>query len=1032
MHPDTNKIRMIFLAAVENHPPERWETYLDETCAGDEGVRRRVEILLQAHREHDHLLDHPAPALFAVPEEPVREGAGSVIGPYTLQEQIGEGGFGIVFRAEQHEPLRRTVALKVLKPGMDSRRIIARFQAERQVLALMDHPNIARVLDAGATAGGRPFFVMELVSGVPITGYCDLHELTIRERLELFAAVCSAVQHAHQKGVIHRDLKPSNVLVTRQDSQPVVKVIDFGIAKAVGQPLTDQSRDTRSAQMIGSPLYMSPEQAAGGQDIDTRSDVYSLGVLLYELLTGTTPFDKERLRQADYDELRRIIRNEDPPRPSARVATPGRDSSAISAQRGSDPRRLSRLLRGDLDVVVMKALEKDRERRYETAGALGADVLRHLNDEPVQACPPSGWYRLRKWALRHRPLVGATAAVLLMGVTAWAVSTVLILRQRDEARTQRALAQEQREVARRAVDKMYTEVAEQWLADQPHLQEVQRRFLLEALSFYETFAREPSTDPALRLEAGMAYQRVGEIQYHLGKMPEAEAAYVRAVALYEELAAAFPDRAGYRRELGRSSNNRGIVLLELGRHREAEQACSRALSLRERLVADLPTEPDYIWQVAESQVTLGVLLEKTGRHRQAEQAYRQGIALLEPVTAASPAPAAYRGLLARGHNNLAVLLVLHSRRSEAENAYRRALALQERLVAESPARPGYRNALACTCTNLARLLADCGQQKEAEQLYRQGLDMLDRLAVDFPDVPAYRLSLAMGNGNLGVLLKANGRYPEAEQVYLRAVGLYERLVADSADMTTNRVSQAMTWNNLGNVWARVCRHREAEQAYRRAVDLFERLTTQHPDIPRCAEGLAMSQSNLADLLWDAGRRPEASEAYGQARATWEKLVADNPEVSPYARGLAFLLARSPDPAVRDPKRAAGLARQAVERGPRDTGSWLALGIAHYRAGEWPAALRALSRSRELGADHPVLWLHLAMTQEQLGEKERARRCYDRGRARLEKVLPVPPRFLVLRDEAAALLSLPPGDPPEVLPRPTGPVPDPVGAGSGSG
>jgi WD40 repeat protein/serine/threonine protein kinase len=382
-------------------------------------------------------MEHPVPVPIAtVDEQPIRESAGTVIGPYKLLEQIGEGGFGVVFMAEQMQPVRRKVALKVLKPGMDTRQVVARFEAERQALAIMDHPNIAKVHDAGATPSGRPYFVMELVKGVPITEFCDQNQFTPRQRLELFLSVCQAVQHAHQKGIIHRDLKPSNVLVSRHDTMPIVKVIDFGVAKALGQELTDKTLFTGIAQMIGTPLYMSPEQAGMSDlDIDTRSDIYSLGVLLYELLTGTTPFDKERLRTAGYDQIRRIIREEELARPSTRISTLGQAAATVSANRRSDPKKLGQLMRGELDWIVMKALEKDRNRRYESASAFAADVQRYLHDEPVHACPPSRWYRFGKFARRNkRSLVtaGILCMTLLVSMMAVAVSAVWAALQAQE------------------------------------------------------------------------------------------------------------------------------------------------------------------------------------------------------------------------------------------------------------------------------------------------------------------------------------------------------------------------------------------------------------------------------------------------------------------------------------------------------------------------------------------------------------------------------------------------------------------------
>jgi serine/threonine protein kinase len=443
MSADRNPAKAIFLEAVEKHGPDQWPAFLDRVCAGRPDLRCRVEVLLEAHREagteqHPAVAEGAPPGPDATVDEPIREGPGTVIGPYKLLEQIGEGGFGVVFMAEQQQPVRRKVALKVVKPGMDTREVIARFEAERQALALMDHPNIARVFDGGEAPGGRPYFVMELVKGIRITDFCDQARLTPRERLGLFVGVCHAVQHAHQKGIIHRDLKPANVLVTLQDGSPLVKVIDFGIAKALGQQLTDKTLFTGFAQLVGTPLYMSPEQAAlSNVDVDTRSDVYSLGVLLYELLTGTTPFDRKRFKEAGYDEIRRILREEEPPRPSTRLCTLGQAATTFSAHCQSDPRRLSQLFRGELDWVVMKALEKDRNRRYETALDLAADIRRHLHHEPVLACPPTAWYRCRKFGQRNKVALAMASLVALALV---AVGVAGLFGYRNQLTEQQRLA----------------------------------------------------------------------------------------------------------------------------------------------------------------------------------------------------------------------------------------------------------------------------------------------------------------------------------------------------------------------------------------------------------------------------------------------------------------------------------------------------------------------------------------------------------------------------------------------------------------
>src|SRR5688572_22946279 len=362
----TANIDEIYWDALQIASPERRANYLDRTCGTNAELRELIEKLLRAHPKAEQFLEQPLGFRAFTHGQTLSDRPGTRIGPYELLEQIGEGGFGVVFMAEQSEPVRRQVALKILKPGMDTRQVVARFEAERQALAMMDHPNIARVLNAGTTDIGRPYFAMELVKGVPITSFCDERRLTPRERLQLCVPVCQAVQHAHQKGVIHRDLKPSNVLVALYDGRPEPKVIDFGVAKALGQPLTQKTLMTGLGAIVGTPEYMSPEQAELNQlDIDTRSDIYSLGILLYELLTGSTPLEKRRVKEALLEVLR-LVREEDPPRPSTRLSTTG-ELSRIAANRGLEPRRLSGLVRGDLDRIVMKCLEKDRSRRYETA-----------------------------------------------------------------------------------------------------------------------------------------------------------------------------------------------------------------------------------------------------------------------------------------------------------------------------------------------------------------------------------------------------------------------------------------------------------------------------------------------------------------------------------------------------------------------------------------------------------------------------------------------------------------------------------------
>jgi tetratricopeptide (TPR) repeat protein len=541
-----SRAKKVFLEAVEQHPRSEWGAFLDQTCGVDHDLRYRVTSLLHAHQDAGTFLEVCAlgdgdPA----DQVPLAERPGTVIGNYQLREVIGEGGMGLVFAAEQREPLRRLVAFKLVRPGMDSRDVISRFEAERQALALMNHPHIAQVLDAGTTESGRPYFVMELVEGIPITDYCCRHSLPLRERLELFTAVCEAVQHAHQKGIVHRDIKPSNVMVAEQANRPFVKVIDFGVAKAMDPQLAlVRELGARSPQILGTPLYMSPEQADwGGTDIDTRTDIYSLGVLLYELLTETTPFDPQQLCGAGLDEIRRRLREEDPPRPSVRIA-----ACPSSAAPDSGERRLShhlnRIFRLDLDWIVMKAMEKDRARRYETAAGLAADVARFLNNEPVKARPPSTWYRCSKFVHRNFGSVLAVAslvvsAVLMTGLSFYSYSQQLSER---EARLKLATADLQRQAAElKAQRAMAAQKQAFETAQQARAAESQARFeamIDEALR--HTSGAYPDLSRADELftaalqqhnDEARLYLYRGSVRYELGDYDGAMADLERAVTL---------------------------------------------------------------------------------------------------------------------------------------------------------------------------------------------------------------------------------------------------------------------------------------------------------------------------------------------------------------------------------------------------------------------------------------------------------------------------------------------------------------------
>jgi serine/threonine protein kinase/tetratricopeptide (TPR) repeat protein len=533
----------IFAELLTKPTPAEKDAYLQEQCGADVRLRSFLEKLLAGHNRKEGILDES----ITIKTSPTSR----QIGSYRLKELLGEGGFGQVFAAEQHEPVRRDVAIKLIKPGMDSREVIARFSAERQALALMDHPNIARVLEAGTTENDRPYFVMELVRGKNITEYCDLQRFTTHQRLNLFLPICQAVQHAHQKGIIHRDLKPSNILVTEQDGQPTVKVIDFGVAKALDPHQSYAAPQTRETQLIGTPAYMSPEQAEmGGRDIDTRTDIYSLGVLLYELLAGATPFDGERWKSASFDEIRRIIREEEPPKPSARLSTLGDSITTISANRRSHPRELSRLFRGELDWIVMKAIEKQRDRRYSTVTELAKDIHRYLSDEPVEASPPSTLYRLRKFARKHRYAVlsGSAMFILLAGGIVGTTLGMFEAQKAQGAEKLRAQAEEREriraekaEIQAKAKEKQALEAAEiankliaflrddvlsingigtqsgQGLSPRPNI--TLREALDRAASKLNTqFQAEPLVEAQIRYALGHSYLQLGQFQQALEQL----------------------------------------------------------------------------------------------------------------------------------------------------------------------------------------------------------------------------------------------------------------------------------------------------------------------------------------------------------------------------------------------------------------------------------------------------------------------------------------------------------------------------------
>jgi serine/threonine protein kinase/tetratricopeptide (TPR) repeat protein len=785
--------RSIFIAALERESPPERSAYLDEACGGDMALRQRVEALLASHEQAASFLRIPvperlaenvatpdllektggdAPAALECPR-PNQEGQGSRIGPYKLLQELGEGGMGTVWMAEQTQPVQRKVALKIIKPGMDSRQVIARFEAERQALALMDHPNIARVLDGGTTESGRPYFVMELVKGVPITKYCDEHCLTPRQRLELFVPVCHAVQHAHQKGIIHRDLKPSNVLVCLYDGRPVPKVIDFGVAKATGQKLTERTMFTEIGQVVGTLEYMSPEQAELNQlDIDTRSDIYSLGVLLYELLTGSTPLERKRLKSAAMLEVLRLIREEEPPRPSTRLSEAKETLPAISAQRQTEPARLAKLVRGELDWIVMKALEKDRNRRYETANGFAMDVQHYLADEAVLACPPSAWYRLRKFARRYRAVLRVAAGFAAILVLASAVSTWQAIRAtlaEKRANAERDRAEASFHMTREAVDRLFTQVSQSPKLKAQGMEMFRKELLQTAREFHERFVREQFDTPAVRFDLGLAHRRLAEIDRELGELAAAEQSAAQAIAILGKLADTEPEVPDYRHELAVAHTVLGTVHADGAHLDQAQAEYEKAVAIQEPLAGSHPEVAAYQYALAKAYAASGLAQSKPDGHLdRAVVSYRQALDRLDRLVREHPGVSDHEALLAATRMWLGEAYLRVGQHKEAEGALKKAAGAFERLLSDRPdAPPQDQQSLARCHAILGRVYQETAQLYEAEAAQQRALQVFEALARQHPHVLEFtydvgRCDFALADtaasaGQLDAALTRNGK-----------------------------------------------------------------------------------------------------------------------------------------------------------------------------------------------------------------------------------------------------------------------------------
>ncbi len=796
---------------------------------------------------------------------------------YRLIERIGEGGMGFVWYAEQLEPVKRKVAIKLIKPGLDSRSVLGRFEAERQALAMMDHPNIARVFDGGISETGHPFFVMELVRGTSITRWCDENKVDLRGRLELLIPVCQALHHAHQKGIIHRDIKPSNVMVAMFDGKPVPKVIDFGVAKAFGTSLTEESLHTAFGAVVGTAEYMSPEQAElNNLDIDTRSDVYSLGVLMYELLAGSPPFSRAEMADRGWHEVLRLIREVDPQLPSAKLST-SKMRANIATLRGTEPAALGKLLKSELDWIVMKSLEKERSRRYESAFAMAGDLQRYLVDEPVEACPPSRLYRTRKFVRRNFWVVVACAFIigsLAAGIVGTSLGFIRAESQRKIAEQARSEADERaagelaakteaqrlQKIAEEAEDaalESYRESTSDAIANligsKPELGPKERSYLENAYRRWQSFADRQGSDERSSNTRAQGNFHVGIVWARLGEHAKASTALEQSVSLWTALADRFPIKLHYKEDAAEARRLLAQALRAQGNPVAAEIELKKALQSLEDLVTKEPLQQRYRLKLGECQNAFAGLLKSQGRP-EAENEYRQCLLTFENLAKDFPNERAYRFQVAQLQSNLSNFLAEAGNTTEPDRLFRAALATSRELLTYEREAPNYRHAVAERYISLGRFLrARLAKPSEAVEHLNAGIEILNELATELPSVPSYRAELADACIDVSQVLIQQGKLDSAETQLNRAIRGLDLLVSGAPRATRHQIDLSNSYGFMGKLLEARGNPTEALSWYNKAVETIKPVADRESSHGFAHQALSRRMTDRAFCLAQLGR-----------------------------------------------------------------------------------------------------------------------------------------------------------------------------------